>query len=171
MTFDLWNTLLYEQPGQLLSARVWVWSRVLREAGRPQPDAAIREALSAAWRAYDSAWRAGEQFHPQQAATHAVRCLGIPRAHGLRALLADAIVSAVSGGDVHLAPDVESTLVSLHGAGLWLGIVCDVGLTPGRKLRDMLADHGVLRFFSGWAFSDEIGVYKPSPLLYVVDAA
>jgi putative hydrolase of the HAD superfamily len=42
-----------------------------------------------------------------------------------------------------------------------LGIISDVGLTPGRVLREILRRDGLLPLFSVLTFSDETGVTKP----------
>jgi len=42
-----------------------------------------------------------------------------------------------------------------------LAIVSDAIVTPGTGLREILAHHGLLEFFSSFAFSDEIGHSKP----------
>jgi putative hydrolase of the HAD superfamily len=33
-------------------------------------------------------------------------------------------------------------------------------------LRDHLDRRGLLQFFDGWSFSDEVGAYKPSPVIF-----
>lgn len=58
---------------------------------------------------------------------------------------------------------VGPTLGALAERGIRLGIVCDVGFTGGELLRGLLEREGLLRHFSGWAFSDEVGHYKPAP--------
>jgi putative hydrolase of the HAD superfamily len=44
--------------------------------------------------------------------------------------------------------------------------VCDVGFTPSPVLRRHLERHGLLACFDHWAFSDEVGVYKPDPRIF-----
>jgi putative hydrolase of the HAD superfamily len=42
-----------------------------------------------------------------------------------------------------------------------LGVISDVGLTPGRVLREIIRSHGLLSHFRVLTFSDEIGMTKP----------
>lgn len=42
-----------------------------------------------------------------------------------------------------------------------LGIISDVGFSPGRMLKRMLADNGLLEMFDSLVFSDEAGRAKP----------
>ena len=41
-----------------------------------------------------------------------------------------------------------------------------MGFTPSSTLRDHLIRHGVLPLFDHWSFSDEVGAYKPSPVIF-----
>ncbi len=44
--------------------------------------------------------------------------------------------------------------------------MCDVGFTSGEQLRDVLHRAGILGHFDGWAFSDEVGAFKPDPAIF-----
>ena len=41
-----------------------------------------------------------------------------------------------------------------------------MGITPSVGLRRLLEVHGLLHFFDGWSFSDEVGRYKPAPEIF-----
>lgn len=47
-----------------------------------------------------------------------------------------------------------------------LGIISDTHFSPGRVLKQLLEMHGLLSYFSVFAFSDERGVSKPHPEMY-----
>jgi putative hydrolase of the HAD superfamily len=53
------------------------------------------------------------------------------------------------------------TLKALADAGIRLGLVCDTGFTPGRVVREILADNGLIDHLEAFCFSDEVGVPKP----------
>ncbi|MEI2697671.1 MAG: HAD family hydrolase [Microthrixaceae bacterium] len=40
------------------------------------------------------------------------------------------------------------------------------GLAPSATLRRILAGHGLLGFFDHWSFSDEVGTFKPDPVIF-----
>lgn len=44
-----------------------------------------------------------------------------------------------------------------------LGVISDAVISPGRVLRQLMADEGLLEFFEEFVFSDEAGCSKPSP--------
>ena len=65
-----------------------------------------------------------------------------------------------------IAPNIAETLSALRSAGLPIGIICDVGLTPSTQLRRYLEHFGLLAYFTHFSFSDEVGVFKPDPQIF-----
>jgi len=65
-----------------------------------------------------------------------------------------------------LVPGAGPLIADLHASGIRLGIISDTGLTIGRVMRQILSREGLLRYFDGFSFSDELGVTKPHPLAF-----
>jgi FMN phosphatase YigB (HAD superfamily) len=84
----------------------------------------------------------------------------------VRAALVEAFGRAGEEAELHLAEGTEDCLRTLKGAGIKLGIICDVGFTSSTMLRDHLIRHGVLPLFDHWSFSDEVGAYKPAAAIF-----
>ncbi|MGH9152191.1 MAG: HAD family hydrolase [Acidimicrobiales bacterium] len=166
VTFDFWNTLVYELRGELRSRRLEAWAGLLEEAGFALERLQLEAVYDGAWEAYLASWAANEQFQAAQAAEHIIENLGFTVPPDVRDALVDAFGNAGSGVELHLADGVEGCLRTLKDAGLKLGIICDVGFTPSSALRDHLIRHGVLPLFDHWSFSDEVGAYKPSPVIF-----
>ena len=162
VTFDFWNTLAYEATGELASRRHAAWLGLFEEAGIAVEPAAVWAAFGSAWDAHQTAWKANRQYLADEAAAHALEHLGIE----IPADLAEDLTAAFGGAgediELRLTGGIEECLRALSGAGVKLGIICDVGFTPGEHLRGFLDRRGLLGYFDGWAFSDEVGVYKPS---------
>jgi putative hydrolase of the HAD superfamily len=93
-----------------------------------------------------------------------VRSLGLEGTAGERA--AEAFLTVARNAPVELSVDIRSSLEELQARGIRMGIVCDVGFSGGEVLRELLDREGLLGHFSGWAFSDEVGHYKPSPQIF-----
>lgn len=66
ITFDSWDTLMWEQPGSLKTERLAVWAEegLATRVGAERREAAHDEAH----RAYVAAWEHGEQFRIEEAA-------------------------------------------------------------------------------------------------------
>jgi len=166
VTFDYWNTLVYELRGHLRGRRLEAWSGLLEEAGFAHERVQLEAVYDAAWEAYATSWRANQQFRSAEAAEHCVERLGFEVPADVRVALVDAFGRAGAEAELHLADGVEDCLRTLKQAGLKLGIVCDVGFTASTMLRDHLIRHGVLPLFDHWSFSDEVGSYKPAPAIF-----
>ena len=64
-----------------------------------------------------------------------------------------------------IVPGIHDALKRLHGR-YKLGVISDTIFSPGRALRTLLADEGLLDFFDALVFSDEVGRSKPEPILF-----
>jgi putative hydrolase of the HAD superfamily len=64
-----------------------------------------------------------------------------------------------------LAPEVAKALSSLQGK-YKMGVISDAIFSPGRALRQLLADYDILKYFTSFIFSDEIGCAKPNAAVF-----
>jgi putative hydrolase of the HAD superfamily len=166
VTFDFWNTLVYEERGHLRGRRLAAWAGILEDAGFACERERLDVAFDDSWQAYVRAWKANEQFLAVQGAEHCLETLGFDIPSDVRDALLDAFTSAGDDADLHLTDGVAECLRALRSAGVSLGIICDVGMTPSSTLRAHLERNGVLELFDHWAFSDEVGWYKPAPQIF-----
>ena len=63
-------------------------------------------------------------------------------------------------------PGVHEALDLLHNQ-YKLGVISDTIFSPGRTLRTLLADEGLLDYFDILIFSDEVGRSKPAPDVFL----
>ncbi|CAN5865364.1 hypothetical protein BH24ACT3_BH24ACT3_07580 [soil metagenome] len=164
VTFDYWNTLVREDAGKR-DHRLDAWLGLLEGEGMAVERERLGAAFAANWRAFDERWKANRPFGAADAAEFILGELG----YSVPPELNDALVATFTEPGERrpeLTPNVAATLRRLQGAGVRIGIICDVGLTPSPVLRRFLADHSVLDAFDHWSFSDEVGCYKPSPDIF-----
>ena len=64
-----------------------------------------------------------------------------------------------------LAPNIADTLSSLQGK-YKMGVISDAIFSPGRALQQLLADYDILKYFTSFIFSDEIGCAKPNAAVF-----
>ena len=166
ITFDFWNTLMWEGPDALRSSRLAALGGLLEERGHDVRADLIATAHQVAFEQYQSAWRANRQYCVPDAVRCIIEQLQLPRDDDLDATLASAFDAGGDAAELHLANGVEECLRAVRASGLKIGIVCDIGLTPSPVLRRRLDRHRLLELFDGWAFSDEVGVYKPSTAIF-----
>lgn len=166
MTFDFWNTLMFEERGSLSGRRLEAWAGLLEEAGFATERAQIGAVLDSSWRRFSASWSAGEHVLSVQVAERALEDLGYDVPPDVRAALLEAFTDAGLEGELFPAEGVGDALATLRAAGIKLGIICDVGLTPSRVLRHHLDKHGLLQRFDHWSFSDEVGCFKPDRRIF-----
>ncbi len=166
VTFDYWNTLVYEERGYLRGRRLEAWAGILEDVGFAVERAQLDAAFDASWERYVESWHAGEQFQAAQGAEATLEALGFDVPPDVRDALVDVFGRAGDEAELHLTDGVVDVLSALKEAGIRLGIICDVGFTPSSTLRAHLIRHEVLPLFDHWSFSDEVGAYKPSPVIF-----
>jgi HAD superfamily hydrolase (TIGR01549 family) len=164
VTYDFWETIAREAQESLLERRTRAWSELLRDSEVPAET--VRQTFEETWRIHSEHWRAGRQFSPVMAAERAVEDLGVAVSDRLREDLLEAFADAGATAELMVNEGLEETLDELKRRGVRTGIICDVGFTSGEQLRAFLERRGLLTLFDGWAFSDEVGVYKPDPAIF-----
>ncbi|MGI8664137.1 MAG: HAD family hydrolase [Acidimicrobiales bacterium] len=167
VTFDYWNTLFFEPPGYLRGLRLDAWERILTAADRPVERTSMEEAVDRSWRTFNDAWTENRQYSAVDAANLVVSELDLhDLADEIRAELVEVFITVGDEADLQPAPNIGPALIGLQAAGVRIGIICDVGMTPSSILRAHLERHGLLQAFDHWSFSDEVGTYKPDPRIF-----
>jgi HAD superfamily hydrolase (TIGR01549 family) len=176
ITFDLWDTVLVDdsdeakrktagRPAKRVERRN-LMQRFL-ERHTPVPWSIIDPVYQAVDAAFKKVW---DELH----VTWTVR----ERLSLILEALGQALPESEMAELVHLheemelefrpdfVPGVAEAMRALHGR-YRLGIISDTIFSPGRALRTMLADEGLLELFDVFIFSDEAGKSKPEPELFI----
>ncbi len=165
VTFDFWNTIVAESAvGASRGSRI---ADELGPLGVDVTPAQVAAAFDQGWEWFVGRWKANEHTTTRESVAVSLSHLPTP-------VTDDAVVDAVTalvvaGSDpdsITLAPGIGNCLATLSAAGVQLGIICDVGMTPSSTLRGYLEHHGLLQHFDYWSFSDEVGCYKPDPRIF-----
>jgi FMN phosphatase YigB (HAD superfamily) len=163
ISFDFWHTLFIEQPGGYglyHSNRLRRLEEALRHVGDFTSDQIERACLYEAETHY-RVWI--EEHRTLQVAERVGRILT-----RLEACLAEDVIEGLV--KVYEEGILERPPVLIDGvrgaieelAGRYrLGIISDVGFSPGRVLKEVLKQNGLLDLFDSMVFSDEAGRSKP----------
>lgn len=156
VTYDCWGTLLKDRDWEgAMTKRVGALHHFLDIS-----DDEARALIDEAWARHDEAWKQVESFGPGRMAAYCLEERGISDDDSLRALTKEFEEASLVAG-VDAVEGARDTLATLRKAGIKLALVCDTGFTPGRVVRDLLQEAGLLEFFGALCFSDEVGVPKP----------
>jgi putative hydrolase of the HAD superfamily len=163
ISIDFWNTLVIAETGG--KKRHQVRLDAIQEVAT-QHDTAITpedvsEAKQKAAKHFDKIWL-GEQRTPSthELVKQVMLHLDLPVSNGQLDFVAEAFQESLWEGPPQLIEGVPEALEQL-AAHDRLAIISDTMYSPGRVLRKYLENHGILHYFDGFAFSDEIGVSKP----------
>jgi putative hydrolase of the HAD superfamily len=166
VTFDFWNTLLDADTAGIRNRRLTAKLGLLAEAGFDLDGEVVTGAMRHASQQFDANWRVNQYYGAQHAVDDIVDHLGIDASPELRAGLLATITDPDPAHDPHPTPHIGDALEGLRSAGVRIGIICDVGLSPSTTLRRFLTGHGLLEYFDHWSFSDEVGTFKPDPAIF-----
>lgn len=166
ITFDYWDTLVAGSQGTGSSMRrlqIDRFAATLGEAGHVVAEPDLAAAFDENWDRFEERWIANTgQYTPADTVGFVAARVGVPLTPVLRTSLIDGFGEVGRHIELELAPGVAGTLEVLRRAGVRIGIVCDVGLTPSPVLRERLDGFGVAGAFDAMAFSDETGWFKPA---------
>ena len=170
LTFDLWDTLVIDDSDETKRAEQGLRSKfderrhLLWEALNtiePIELETVRLAYNVGDAAFNKVWK------EQHITWHIAERLRVIL-NGLGRELPDEIFNAVVRAheemEVDIPPDAIPDAVPVLerlAKRYKLCIVSDAIVSPGSCLRRLLENHGLAKFFNGFAFSDEVGHSKP----------
>ena len=166
VTFDFWNTLMWEEPGSLKEKRLEFWREALEGLGASLDPVQLERAHDAAHQEYVDSWTAGRQFRVEDAVDHMLERLDGELGSEAKRALVEGFSEGGRRAAVHPSNGVRECLEGLRDAGVRMGIICDIGLTPSPVVGQLLEGEGLLGFFDGMSFSDEVGHYKPARAIF-----
>lgn len=166
LTFDFWGTLYHGAWGR--EERLALLEQALDEHGVTRSPAQLEDAYDHARRLLDRAWREERRSVPtMQWLDELLRFLEVDLPPQRRRSLCRPLEEVyLTGGAPRPVPGVSAVLPRL-ARDYRLGVISDVGLTPGRVLREVMRHDGLLPHFDVLTFSDVAGVTKPEPAVFL----
>jgi FMN phosphatase YigB (HAD superfamily) len=165
VTFDFWNTLI-RADADPRDRRVDAWLGVLEGEGIALERSRLHEAVGESWGAFLAAWRNNTTYGAADAVDDVLGQLGLTPPPAVRSALVEVVTDPSPEHHPLPTEHIEECLRTLRAAGIRIGIICDVGLEPSTTLRRFLDGHGLLGYFDHWSFSDEVGTFKPDPVIF-----
>jgi putative hydrolase of the HAD superfamily len=163
ISFDFWSTLFTEQPGSFLlyqERRLSLLQDALARCGDFSCEQIEEATLLEAREHYDT-WISE---HRTLGAAERVGKILTRLEASLPATDTADLVKAYEEGILERPPvlieGVREAVGQLSGR-FRLGIISDVGFSPGRVLRQVIEQNGLLGYFDSLIFSDEAGHSKP----------
>jgi HAD superfamily hydrolase (TIGR01509 family) len=174
ITVDFWGTLLFDGPGsdnRYKARRMKDFETILAGAG-------IRTTAVALDRAYEESgsylgriWATNRDVPVEDHVAAIVGTIDRELPKRLPRDVLSALIDAYTRPILAVPPTVDdgalNALQKLSDAGYTLAVVSNIMRTPGTILRRLLERYGLLSCFAHTAFSDETGVRKPDPAIFL----
>jgi putative hydrolase of the HAD superfamily len=169
VTFDLWNTLLFEtdNAGNLRAAiRGKNVTGTLNKLGLlvslDDVSAALNEVVNTLVQLWDQNKDVTHVDQLSLLVRHASDGKVILREDWIREL-SSAYISSVYEIPPYIDPEAHAILQQLRTQNKKIGLICNTGVTPGFALKRILAQQDIAKYFDVMTFSDEVGIRKPEP--------
>ena len=170
ITFDLWDTLIVDDSDEPKRAerglrskfderRHLLWEAL--NADEPIGLETVCLAYSVGDVAFNKVWK---EHHITWHIAERLRVILSELGRELPADSFNAVARAHEEMEVEIPPDAmpgAAPVLERLARRYKLCVVSDAIVSPGSCLRRLLENHGLARFFSGFAFSDEVGHSKP----------
>lgn len=169
VTFDLWDTLIKEAPGnteKVARLRIDGITSRLSESGHTHDREEVEEAYAKTGDFLDFTWGKSRDMPVRDHVLFLLNCIECRLASKLSKEDFDAVVKVYADSLLDqpplLLPKVRETLGEVKEKGYRTGLISNTGKTPGTTLRTLLDRMGVLEYFDVMTFSNEVMVRKPS---------
>lgn len=165
VTIDFWNTLVDgKTDGHLRhQKRVAALSELADQYGVAFTSDDLEEAKKDVIKVFEEVWF-GEQrtMNTLEIVSLILEYLGITATESETEDLSHVFAESLLAGPPPILEGVHQALEEMSDY-VQMAIISDTMFSPGRVLRSYLESEGLLKYFSSFAFSDEIGHSKPHP--------
>lgn len=174
VTFDLWETLIHEDPEAEVSRRdhrLREIGRILQDNGISIPRESLERAHQEVLQRMDPYWGANLDVSVvEQTRMFLEIAAGSSLDTRLPAVALLEASRCYSEAALKFPPrpavGAKAVLTAIRASGLKLGLLCNTGRTPGKVLRDVLQRLELKTYFDALIFSDEARLRKPAPELF-----
>lgn len=176
LTFDLWETLIFEKDGQntkRMQTRCQNLTHTLNSLGIKISTEQFAFAFKEMTPWLENIWENNRDV------THIDQIKFVIKTASKNSInlkkewinqLSEAYTSAIFEIPPTLNPEAPRVLQYLKDSHKRVGLICNTGFTPGTVLRKFLTNKGIAKHFDLMLFSDEIGIRKPDPEIFQIAA-
>jgi putative hydrolase of the HAD superfamily len=174
VTFDLWNTLLSNWPldnqryGRIRVERI---KRILKQNGQKVKSDDLFQAYEEGFEKCKEIWRRNLDISTEE---QLKIMLGLLKDVGLKeippdlmAKLVEAFVSPILDEPPPLIDGAKEILEHVKKVNYKIGLVCNTGRTPGKTIRILLEQLGMINYLAITTFSNEFKIRKPDPRIFL----
>jgi FMN phosphatase YigB (HAD superfamily) len=162
LTFDVWATLVY--PEDEVAHTVRAWTDLLLTIDPAVNQRKLDELIQAGWARMIAAWESLDNYGIEAIVADCIDTFA--RGHPDKDWIRRQLLNHAGTRSLQLAPRAIDCLRACVNNGLRLGVISDVGLTPGWRIQAELDRLGISTYVMHYVFSDQRGMWKPSRALF-----
>ena len=165
ISFDLWNTLFENKFYS--DIRLKMFSEFLNERKISCSLEEISRAINLGLKISNINFEDINYRHiyTGERISEVLKILGIRLTKSDKRLIIDEFERVMLTDPPSLKTGVKETLEELS-SNYKIGLISNTGITPGSIVKKVFKEYNILNFFQILVFSDEIGFYKPCPILF-----
>jgi putative hydrolase of the HAD superfamily len=172
VTFDLWETLIFDEPDRDEARGRDRYEGLQHELA----DRGINLAMNEIRRGYEESanrlqevWERNEEVSiPDQIRLIVELAAGrsITINPAVMPILEKAYIDPIFATPPKLIPEAPKVLGELRNRGYKIGLISNTGRSPGEALRRLLQTYDVMKFFDATVFSNELRQRKPDRMVF-----
>jgi HAD superfamily hydrolase (TIGR01549 family) len=173
VTFDLWDTLIQENPGgsdKVADLRIDRICRYLNDKGMVHTRQEVAVAYRKSWDFLEMTWSKRRDMPVRDQVLFILTGVDSKLTGKLSVEDFKHIESAYSNSILDNPPvllaGAKDVLKAVKSKDYRIGLISNTGRTPGTVLRVLMRDMGILEYFDVTTFSNEILVRKPAEVAF-----
>lgn len=168
VTFDVWNTLLVHEfyDDRLKNHRMESIRDALRGYGHDFSWEQISGAYDYTEECLSRVWKTERDLSNDSHLILFLEGLGLDHDDNMIEVIREPYSHALLHFRPKLVDGAGGLIKSLKEKGYRIGLISNTGRTPGRTMRRVLEDYGLLDSFAALTFSDEAGYIKPGAPIF-----
>ena len=163
ITFDLWNTLFVNKS--YFDERFMFFSYFLEKKKITISSNVIKNAFDLSFYLPERNYEKNSHIYTEDRISKMLNILKINLVKEEEKEIRDRFEEEMLCDPPLLKTGVKNTLQELC-SDYKIGLISNTGITPGRVISKVFQKYDIARFFQVKIFSDEIGFYKPHPILF-----
>ena len=163
ITFDLWNTIFTNRF--YTEVRLNWFSQFLNERDISHSLIDIINAFNLAFHFPERNFDENSHIYTEDQIIQMLKVLKMDFSKNDKELIKNKFEAVMLDDPPSLKKGVKRTLEELSST-YKIGLISNTGITPGRIIIEVFKGYNILQYFQVKIFSDEIGYYKPHPILF-----
>ena len=165
ITFDLWNTTF--QNKSYSKSRIVLLNHFFTNIGEIIDIEVIKKCYDHIFLYHDieDLTELYPHIYNDERFEKMLNCLEVSLSNNEKSKILNIMESEMMKDPPLLKEGVVDTLKNLNSK-YNIGLISNTGITPGKIIKKVMEKYDILKYFKTTIFSDEIGYYKPSAILF-----